>query len=254
MLVVALSVSLIGLWVGLHRPERLLLAALVSGSGLLTLLAWRRASWALAGVVTCCAVVAATHELLPGYHRRFSLRHPVLEQVARAQASTEPEAAVICYPRRWDSVSFYLKRDDVAVFTHAQRGELATALQAKPHTVLFVKTAHLHEVEDLLPAGLRLTDVASRRLGVGGRGAAGRSRPLAGRDRFAQMSNEPPMNPPMTNLPEPEASATIFSSGRAVTRRLRRGPAVFASAKTAGPRRRRLDPNTVYPGGSLCQR
>jgi hypothetical protein len=52
----------------------------------------------------------------------------------------QTDVPVICYPRRWDSVSFYLGRDDVQVFGVAQRRELVHELRRRPSAVLFVKT------------------------------------------------------------------------------------------------------------------
>src|SRR5262249_45007368 len=50
------------------------------------------------------------------------------------------EVPVVCYPRRWDSVSFYLKRDDVRAYARAEWGELADRLASCPLTLLFVES------------------------------------------------------------------------------------------------------------------
>jgi len=62
---------------------------------------------------------------------------------------------VACYPRRWDSVSFYLRRNDVRVYDQAHSAELMTALEKGERTFVFVKTQkHLAEFLGRLPATL----------------------------------------------------------------------------------------------------
>ena len=73
--------------------------------------------------------------LLPWYNERFSLRTEVLLVRERIPSS----AGIVCYPRGWDSVSFYLGRDDVLVFSPAQRAEVAAYLQDHPDAVLFLR-------------------------------------------------------------------------------------------------------------------
>lgn len=63
---------------------------------------WRGAWQASAALMLGLFLVAAL-ALLPEYHRRFSLRDIVTE-VAGIE-----NAAIVCYPKRWDSVSFYLQ-------------------------------------------------------------------------------------------------------------------------------------------------
>jgi 4-amino-4-deoxy-L-arabinose transferase-like glycosyltransferase len=72
--------------------------------------------------------------LLPWYNERFSLRN----EVASAREQTSRSAGIVCYPRIWDSVSFYLDRDAL-VFSAAQRAELAAYMQAHDDTVLFIR-------------------------------------------------------------------------------------------------------------------
>lgn len=85
---------------------------------------------------------------LPAYHRRFALRGQVRRHVDEAA-----QTAVFCYPKRWDSVTFYLQRDDVRVYTAAQRQQLVTEILATPDALIFVKTRFKQELVDALPPG-----------------------------------------------------------------------------------------------------
>src|SRR5207248_1393063 len=106
--------------------------------------------WTVGGVATFLLLAVGVQELLPAYHRRFALRGMV-----RRHAGAE--AVVFCYPKRWDSVTFYLRRDVVAVYAAAERGTLMAELQARGHALGFVKTRHLEELRAALPGSLELT-------------------------------------------------------------------------------------------------
>lgn len=130
-------------------------ALAVGGAAALAYL-WRRGpahragtSWALCGSVTFALLLVGVHELLPGYAHKFSLRSQVRPQ---RELSWDPAVPVVCYPHRWDSVSFYLKRDDVRVFPADRRGELVAELLAHPGTLVFVKSGpHLRDLVRALP-------------------------------------------------------------------------------------------------------
>jgi len=111
----------------------------------------RTASWALCSVATFALLLAGVHQFLPAYHRRFSLRGQVRPLAALTQ---DPKVAIACYPRRWDSVSFYLRRDDVQVYTPDLRDRLIADLRGQPETLLFVKSQHLSELLSELPDSL----------------------------------------------------------------------------------------------------
>jgi hypothetical protein len=49
------------------------------------------------------------------------------------------DVPVICYPRRWDSVSFYLRRSDVRVYAADELAALIADVQSVPEALLFVK-------------------------------------------------------------------------------------------------------------------
>jgi dolichol-phosphate mannosyltransferase len=113
-------------------------------------------SWALCGGITLLLVWTGLHQVLPGYERKFSLRDQV--RPAR-EVLADPHVRIVCYPHRWDSVSFYLQRNDVAVYAPKARKDLIDDLRAQPNALVFVKTddGHTQALKDLLhdlPASL----------------------------------------------------------------------------------------------------
>jgi dolichol-phosphate mannosyltransferase len=155
--VVGLGIGLLAVLSGLRRPSDGLLLALIAG-GVLAAALWRRegrraaGSWALCGAATFALLLVGVHELLPSYARRFSLRGQVRPH---AELGADPSLPVICYPRRWDSVSFYLGRSDVRVYTPDRRAALIAALQTQPQTLVFVKSGlHHRELMRALPPEL----------------------------------------------------------------------------------------------------
>jgi dolichol-phosphate mannosyltransferase len=93
-------------------------------------------SWMICGAVTFVVLLAGLQWTLPGYARRFSLRGQTrpLAELARSQ-----QLRVISYPRAWDSVSFYLRRDDIRVYGPAERGQLLADLRSHGQTLAFIK-------------------------------------------------------------------------------------------------------------------
>jgi dolichol-phosphate mannosyltransferase len=142
---------------GLLRPATglLLAAGVAAAGGLLLRYGSARGGttrWALCGAASFAVLFGALHLVLPGYARRFSLRGPLRPQ---AELCADPDVPVLCYPRGWDSVGFYLRRSDVRVFTPGRSGELAALLGARPNGVLVVKSdGPLEEVLRALPASL----------------------------------------------------------------------------------------------------
>jgi len=104
------------------------------------------------GIPVFALLFLAVHQFLPGYHRRFALRDQVRPHQMLAADCHIP---VACYPHGWDSVSFYLRRNDVCVYTPERRAQLLADLRARPQTLLFVKSEHyLEDLVRSLPAGL----------------------------------------------------------------------------------------------------
>jgi hypothetical protein len=142
---------------GLLRPATGVLLAAVAvalGAGV-----WRTAprprlltSWTACGTATFAVLFLGVQLVLPGYARKFSLRGDLRPQ---ARLCADPAVPVVCYPRRWDSVGFYLRRNDVRVFTPAQAADLGALVRDRPGTVLVVKSAgSLEELLRELPASV----------------------------------------------------------------------------------------------------
>jgi dolichol-phosphate mannosyltransferase len=119
-------------------------------------------AWAVCAATVFLLLLVAVHQFLPAYHRRFALRGQVRLHEALV---AEWRIPVACYPRRWDSVSFYLRCDDVRVYTPPQRAQFLADLSARSRTLVFVKSEHyLDEFLRCLPASLEF--VPCRRQGT----------------------------------------------------------------------------------------
>jgi hypothetical protein len=159
---VGLAIGLAGgglaLFAGVGQPERVALLALGSGIGLVALTRReRRACWLTAGGVTFVVLWTATHDLLPDYAGRFTLK-----RAARASLVTAARpASVYSCPQAWDAAGFYLRRDDVRSFTPANRAGMMADLYRRPDAVVFVKTADVKGLVAALPPGLEFTAAAA---------------------------------------------------------------------------------------------
>jgi dolichol-phosphate mannosyltransferase len=116
----------------------------------------RETSWLLCGCITLVILTVSLHQVLPGYERKFSLRHHVRP---RKEMMLEPQGPVACYPHRWESVSFYLQRDDVRVYPHDSRQQFIADLRKQSSTLVFVKSDDTHgqplrELLQELPASM----------------------------------------------------------------------------------------------------
>src|SRR5205823_8340604 len=101
---------------------------------------------------TCARRRPGLYPTLPGCARRYSMRGQArpYELLAR-----DPGVAVVCYPRGWDSVSFYLRRGDVRVYQRDQRSQLIADLHRREQTLAFIKSDHsLAELLGDLPGNL----------------------------------------------------------------------------------------------------
>jgi 4-amino-4-deoxy-L-arabinose transferase-like glycosyltransferase len=117
-------------WMPSHGKQRLLWGGGTAGLFILLLLGIR--------------------EGLPRYHNRYVLRQQVRAQLDVAQDGKTP---IICYPKRWDSISFYLGRA-VGVYTPLQKEALVLELQTQGRALLFVRRGGaLQELLHALPEG-----------------------------------------------------------------------------------------------------
>jgi dolichol-phosphate mannosyltransferase len=105
---------------------------------------WR--SWAMAAAVVFFLLLTGMATFFPAYHARFAL----LDQIVAQQR--HEELPICCYPRRWDSVSFYLQRD-VQAFGPGQEAELVKGLGPTERELLFVKSQSLPDLVRSLPSG-----------------------------------------------------------------------------------------------------
>jgi 4-amino-4-deoxy-L-arabinose transferase-like glycosyltransferase len=113
---------------------------------------WLTASGIMAGLVMACLVL-----VLPRYFARFSLHSQV--QPLRRWIDAEP-GMVVCYPRRWDSVSYYLRRSDVVDLDPT---ELTAGFVWPDWSWCLVKNAStLQDLRERLPPGMTVTMVESR--------------------------------------------------------------------------------------------
>lgn len=93
-------------------------------------------SWAGCAAITFFLLLLGQRAFLPDYHDRFGLRRQVELSAAYEQEEALP---IFTYPRRWDSVSFYARRDDVESYTDAELDQLIRDLQAHDKAMLFVR-------------------------------------------------------------------------------------------------------------------
>jgi dolichol-phosphate mannosyltransferase len=110
-------------------------------------------AWAGCALTTFLLLLVSVHEFWPGYAHKFSVRAQVQPQKCFAD---DPALPVACYPHRWDSVSFYLGRHDVATYGNADRDLLIRDLGRRPRTLVFVKSDHYcADLVKSLPANLQ---------------------------------------------------------------------------------------------------
>jgi dolichol-phosphate mannosyltransferase len=102
-------------------------------------------AWGMCSAITFAVLFLSLQLVWPGYARRFSMRGQIRPYAALCRDRQVP---VVCYPRRWDSVSFYLGRDDVRVYTPDRRQQLIADLRSNPRTLAFIKSDH--SLDDIL--------------------------------------------------------------------------------------------------------
>jgi 4-amino-4-deoxy-L-arabinose transferase-like glycosyltransferase len=120
--------------------------------------------WRVSAVLVFAVLLVGIYEGLPRYHRKFALRGQI-----RSHAGDAAQFPVLCYPKRWDSVTFYLQRQDVRVFTADQRAQLLAAAAREPSALLVVHGRSLAELRAQLPPSLEFVAYGrqSARMAVG---------------------------------------------------------------------------------------
>ncbi len=130
------------------KPGTGFLLAAAAGVGLVVV--WRRrvVSWGACALTTFAVLFLAVVQLHATYNRPFALRGSLR---ADPRLSRTPGLPVVCYPRRWDSVSFYLPQANVRVYTPSQQRELLDDLRSRPQTLVLVQSAALSDLLKALP-------------------------------------------------------------------------------------------------------
>ncbi len=148
----ALCCSTAAVWMKFVRADIGLMLAAIALAGL-ALIAWtRRLAWPGAFGLMAGAMALGVVHLLPAYNDQFSVRG----ELRRQSAGVSPARAVVCYPQRYDSVSFYLPGRDVAVFGVGHRREMAAHLEANPGSLVLVKGGRpLEDLKAALPPTVR---------------------------------------------------------------------------------------------------
>jgi 4-amino-4-deoxy-L-arabinose transferase-like glycosyltransferase len=156
---------------------------------------------ALASFATMAVLLlGAVYWLLPEYAHSYSYRGLVRRHVEAYEHSAVP---ILCYPRRWDSVSFYLRRSDVRAYAADELATLITDVQSVPEVLLFVKNGRPGDSPSAELLARLPPSLVFEPLGRQGTLKVGR---IVKRD----VSGE---RPPQTNTPEPHADHA-YVSGR----------------------------------------
>jgi dolichol-phosphate mannosyltransferase len=123
--------------------------AAVALAAVVVLVAVRRAvSWPVCATTTFAALLAGLLVLLPAYNRHYSLRACLSDLPRKAPLR------VACYPRRWESVDYYLPNARVRVYGDSDRPQLLADLRAHPDTLVLVKSEAVKQLEAELPTSL----------------------------------------------------------------------------------------------------
>jgi 4-amino-4-deoxy-L-arabinose transferase-like glycosyltransferase len=164
-----LAVGLGGaLWAGhagLIKPAPALALVCLTAAGISWSIYRRRqtsiAAWMTCGVATFVVMFLAVQWFLPSYYRRFSMRAQVQSLQDHSGAVPLP---IVCYPHSWDSIHFYLKRDEVRSFGRNELDQLLADLERRSTTLVLVKTGTaLAELLDNLPPSLEFVPQSQSR-------------------------------------------------------------------------------------------
>jgi dolichol-phosphate mannosyltransferase len=152
-LAAGMGVSALATFNQMVKPAAGLTLAGAALSGVVLLTTRRRAvSWGVCAAGTFIVLFCGVWHLQPAYNRQYAIRS---ELRALAEQVDPERLAVVCYPQRYDSASFYLPRADIRVYTADQRRQLLDDLRERPETLLLVKSGRsLRELTEELPASL----------------------------------------------------------------------------------------------------
>ncbi len=111
--------------------------------------------WCRCGMLTWLVLLGLIIFWWPIYTHKFSMRdvlEPQREHLLK-------EDVVICYPRMWDGVPFYLRRSDVQVYGGNEMQSMIAEIQQASRALLIVKTAQAHDVINTLPMEIQHQEV-----------------------------------------------------------------------------------------------
>jgi hypothetical protein len=139
-------------------PEAAFAAFLFAASGLAVGFAPARAptwtSWAGCAAVVFLVLGIGQRTWLPDYHQRFGLRRQVEISSAYEQ---EEELPIVTFPKRWDSVSYYMQRDDVESYQPANFAQMWHDLHKHGKSLIFVRREEsLRDLMNAMPDHLEL--------------------------------------------------------------------------------------------------
>jgi 4-amino-4-deoxy-L-arabinose transferase-like glycosyltransferase len=108
-------------------------------------------SWPRTAIVTGLVLLLGLQLLMPVYNSQFALR----AQLQQHQQSLGGAAMVVlCYPQRWDSISFYAPQAEVKTFLAEEKKELLRAIRAQPGALLLVRSGRWTQLLKQLPPDL----------------------------------------------------------------------------------------------------
>jgi dolichol-phosphate mannosyltransferase len=105
----------------------------------------RRVTWPVGAAATFTVLLVGILVVLPAYNRHFSLRGCLIDLPRKSPLR------VACYPRRPDSVGYYLPNAEVITFGPSQRVELLRDLRANPGTLVLLPSDKLQGLVKELP-------------------------------------------------------------------------------------------------------
>lgn len=111
-------------------------------------------SWAGCVAIMYFFLFLGQRAFLPDYHDRFGLRRQVQ---AVGEYEQEEQLPILTYPRRWDSVSFYSRRDDVESYTSQERAKFIGDLKSHGKAIVFLRRdGTLQDLLNALPAEMEI--------------------------------------------------------------------------------------------------
>ena len=108
-------------------------------------------SWPRTAIVTALVLLPGVQLLLPVYNSQFALRAQLQHYQKRLEGQP---MVVLCYPQRWDSISFYAPQAEVKTFLADERDQLLQQIRSKPGALLLVRSGRWTELLKQIPPDL----------------------------------------------------------------------------------------------------